>query len=125
MHEFSICRSIVTAALEEYAALDPPPRRLKGIRLVVGGMHQIIPDYLATAYELLTQDTPAAGSRLDLVVQPVIGRCKECDWEGEIVPPFFQCAACKVLAIDVIQGRELYLDCLEVEDDEHERDQGL
>ena len=44
---------------------------------------------------------------------------------GEIVPPFFQCAACKVLAIDVIQGRELYLDRLEVEDDEHERDQGL
>ncbi|HEC17630.1 MAG TPA: hydrogenase maturation nickel metallochaperone HypA [Sedimenticola sp.] len=125
MHEFSICRDILAAALEEYRALDPAPKRLKAVRVVAGGMHQIIPEYLATAYGILSRDTPAAGSKLDLVIKPVTGRCRECGWEGEIVPPFFQCAACGALAIDLMQGRELYLDRLEVEDHEHERDQGL
>lgn len=118
MHEFSLCQRIVDALLEEYAALDPPVRRLNAVRVVSGGMHQIVPDYLQTAYMLLTKETPAEGSQLNLVVQPVIGRCKACGWEGEIDPPFFQCAACEALEIELLQGRELYIDGLEVEIDE-------
>jgi len=118
MHEFSICQRIVEGLLEEYAALEPPAGRLKSVRVVTGGMHQIVPDYLQTAYELLTKETPAEGSQLNLVVQPVIGHCQSCGWEGEINLPFFQCAACDALEIELIQGRELYIDGLEVEIDE-------
>lgn len=118
MHEFSICRSLVEAVLEEYEALDPSAKGLKTVRVVVGGMHQIVPEYLVTAYELLTQDTVAAGSVLDLQIQPVIGYCRECGWQGKIVPPFFQCAVCEALAIDVVKGQELFLDRLGVEFDE-------
>lgn len=119
MHEFSLCRGLVDAAIEEYGALKPPAIRLTAVRVIVGGMHQIVPEYMTTAYELLTQDTVAAGSMLNLQIQPVIGQCQECGWEGKITPPFFQCPACDALAINVLKGHELYLDRLEVEFDEH------
>jgi len=118
MHEFSICRNILAAVLEEYKALEPPAERLSRVRVVVGAMHQIVPDYLAHAYDILARDTVVAGSALDLQVQPVTGRCQSCKWEGEIQPPFFQCPSCDALTIEVLKGRELYLDCLEVDCDE-------
>ena len=117
MHEFSICRSLVEAIIEEYEALDPPATRLKAARVISGGMHQIVPEYMQNAYQLLTQDSVVAGSVLDLQIQPVIGCCRQCGWQGKIIPPFFQCGACEALAIDVVQGQELYLDRLEVEFD--------
>ena len=106
------------AVLEEYAALAPPVGRLKSVHVVVGRMHQVIPDYLITAYALLTRDTAAANSELELEFRAVLGRCRDCDWQGEITQPFFQCDACGALAIDVMQGRELYLDRLRLESDE-------
>jgi hydrogenase nickel incorporation protein HypA/HybF len=122
MHEFSICQRILEATLEEYAALEPVPLRLKSVRVVSGGMHQIVPDYLQTAYECLSKETPAEGSSLHLVIQPVIGHCNSCGWQGEIQQPFFQCGSCEALDIELLHGRELYIDGLEIEIDEHERD---
>lgn len=118
MHEYSICTRIVDAVLEEMSRLHPPPRRLHKIRIVVGRLHQIVPDYLATAYEMLTRDTPAEGSEMELDVRPVTARCRACTWEGPIEPPFFRCGGCEAFEVDVTGGKELYLEHLQVEQDE-------
>jgi hydrogenase nickel incorporation protein HypA/HybF len=115
MHELSICRGIVQAALEEYEKLEPRPRRLTRVRVVAGELHQLVPDHLVMAFEVLTRDTPAEGSTLELETVPVTGRCRGCGWEGEIRPPVFQCAECEAFDIEMEKGRELYLDRLEVE----------
>ena len=119
MHEFGICERIVEGVLEELNRVDPPPRLIKS-RLVVGRLHQLIPEHMRFAYEVLTRDTPAAGSELEVIVKPITGRCRACGWEGEIEPPFFRCGECKERAIETIGGRELYLDSLEIETDEPE-----
>ena len=125
MHEFSICRSIVTAAIEEYEKLDPQPRQLVKLDVVAGGLHQLVPDYLATAYDALTRETILAGSKLALTILPVRISCRKCGWAGEIQPPFFQCGECDEFETDVVQGREMYLSNLEVAYHEHGVDSGL
>lgn len=117
MHEMSICQGIVEAVVEEMGRLDPPPERLIRVRVVVGALHQIVPEYLCDAWKLLTSDTPAAGSELELAFKPVRGRCRagDCGWEGEITPPIFQCPTCEAFDIELESGKELYLDRMEIE----------
>lgn len=116
MHEFAICERIIAAVQEELDRL-PPPARLCRAHVVAGALHQIVPDYLETAYQVLTRDTPLDNSEMVLDVRPVVGRCRACSWEGEIQPPFFQCGQCEALDVEMTAGKELYLDRLEVEAD--------
>ena len=115
MHEFSICQGIVEAVLDEFAKLDPRPVCVKKVRVVAGRLHQLVPDYLEAAYEVLVKDTEAEGSTLELKFLPVRARCAACTWEGEIQPPVFQCPECEGFDLEVTNGRELYLEQMEVE----------
>jgi len=115
MHEFAICARIVDAVLKEYAQLDPKPNRLIRARVVVRSMHQIVPDYLISAFELLTRETAVQGATMELVTVPVTSRCRACDRQGEIKLPIFRCDACGSLDLEASGGKELYLDSLEVE----------
>ena len=117
MHEFSIGQGIVQTVLAELAGRGLPPGALRAARIAVGAMHQIVPDTLVFAYESLTQNTPAAGSKLVLRPVPVTARCKACGWEGAIEVPLFLCGACQSGEIELITGMELNLESLEV--DEH------
>ena len=57
MHEFSIGQRIVDAVQDELGRLDPPAVRLCKTRVVVGALHQIVPDQLMSAYQLLSEGT--------------------------------------------------------------------
>ncbi len=115
MHEFAIGERIVDAVLEELARLESPVRLLR-VHVVAGGLHQLVPDYLDTAYEVLTRETAAEGSKMELEVRPVRGRCRSCGWVGTIRAPWFRCGACGEPGIEMVAGKELYLDRLEVEE---------
>jgi len=117
MHEFSICEGIVQAALEEMARVDPPAIALHKTTVIVGEMHQIVPDNMVFAYEVLTRDTKAAGSELELKFVPIKAKCAECGWEGEIRQPLFLCGACASGSIELLSGKELYVENLEIEQD--------
>jgi hydrogenase nickel incorporation protein HypA/HybF len=115
MHEFSICDGIVKAAVQELGKMKPKPLRLIKTRVVVGDLHQIVEDSLQFAYEVLVRDTPAAGSELVIRHVPVTARCKACGWQGEIRSPLFLCGACNSGEIELVTGKELFLENLEVE----------
>lgn len=119
MHEFAIGENIVRAAVEGFERASPRPRALRAARVVVGGLHQVVPDNLHMAYEVLSRGTPIEGSRLELRHVPVTARCRRCGWSGEITVPLFACGACASGEIDVLTGKELYLENLEVESDDH------
>jgi hydrogenase nickel incorporation protein HypA/HybF len=74
-----------------------------------------VPDYLTFAYDLLTRDTAAEGSEMEFVHAPVVGKCRNCGWSGDIELPIFRCGDCGVLDVELVGGKELYLEHLEVE----------
>ena len=115
MHEVSICQSLVSVVLDELAQRAIGAGRLKRVRVVAGQMHQLVPDALTFAYELLTRDTPAAGSQLELRVPPLDAACKSCGWRGAIEPPVFLCEACGA-GVEIKGGDELYVEELEIAD---------
>lgn len=114
MHEFGIGQELVAAVTAELARFSPSPR-LNRVRVVVGGLRQVVPDNLCFAYEVLSRDTPAAGSVLEIETLPLRGECADCGWQGEIALPVFQCASCGAFAVRTLGGMELYLESLEIE----------
>ena len=115
MHEFAIGEELVRAVLEEQARVTPG--RLTGVRVVVGALRQVIPQHLAFAYEVLTRDTPADESTLEIVQEPVTATCRACGWHGQLDDLPFLCPQCDALDLERHNGMELYLDRLEVEYD--------
>jgi hydrogenase nickel incorporation protein HypA/HybF len=123
MHEFSLCEGIVATLEEEYAKLSLPNKakskvRVTRVRLVIGELHQVVPESLKLAFEMLTKETPMAGSVLELEIVYLAIRCRECGWEGEIKPPLFLCENCGKGDVEVTRGREMYIKDMEVEYDE-------
>lgn len=115
MHEYAIGRNLIDAVCGIYGEIDPPPAALNAAHVVVGALHQIVPEYLADAYTRLAAATPVAGSRLELHPRPVHVTCGDCGWSGEVALPFIRCAACDSCGVKLNSGRELYLERLEVE----------
>lgn len=113
MHEVSICQGVVKAVLDELAQRAIGAGRLKRVRVVAGQLHQLVPEALTFAYELLTRETPAAGSQLDVRMPPLEAHCTSCGWRGSIEPPVFLCEACGA-GVEIAGGDELYVEELEI-----------
>ena len=113
MHEVSICQGLVKVVLDEMAKRAIPVGTMLRVRVVAGALHQIVPDALEFAYDLLTRETPAAGSKLELRIAPLAARCTSCNWRGTIEPPLFLCSACGA-GVDLKGGDELYVEDLEI-----------
>ncbi len=118
MHEFSIGQTIVETVIAEVTKRDPVPSRVLTTRIVVGKLRQLVPEYLQFAYEQLTKDTIAEGSSLEISHKPIIGKCGACGWQGEMDIDGFLCKQCNAHSAEIVSGRELYLESLEIEEDD-------
>ena len=116
MHEFSIAQTIVQAVLAELKKVQPA--RLVRARIVAGNLHQLVPGNLTFAYKVLTKETAAAGSSLSIRRVPITAECRQCHWRGVIRGALFACGRCQAGDIEITGGKELYLDSIEVEQDD-------
>lgn len=118
MHEFNICQTIVDTVLTQIDATPAQSGRLVKTTVVIGRLRQIVPDYLVFAYDTLIKDTAVEGSRLEIKVAPIIFSCEQCGENTEMNTACFKCQKCGSNQGQVSGGRELYLESLEIEDNE-------
>jgi hydrogenase nickel incorporation protein HypA/HybF len=117
MHELSIAGSIVDTVTESTAAY--PGARVKEVRLRVGALASIVEDSLQFCWGLATEDSPLAGSALVINLLPVVVHCGACGRDSELEGvQSFRCAHCGEIAADLLQGRELEIESIELEDPE-------
>jgi hydrogenase nickel incorporation protein HypA/HybF len=117
MHELSIAAGIVEAVTESAAAY--PGSRVTEVRLRVGALASIVEDSLQFCWELATDDTPLAGSKLVINKQPVVVYCDACDADVEIKGvQSFRCPRCGKHAAEIRQGRELEIESIELDEPE-------
>ena len=91
------------------------PARLIRARVAAGKMHQLVHSNLKFAYETLTRKTAAEGSVLSIRSLPVTAECRLCRWRGRVRGGIFACGKCRSGDIEITGGRELFLECIEVE----------
>ena len=113
MHEFSLMASVLKNV--EDSAKEAGATQITCISLVVGRMTEVLPDAMEFALEALGEGTMAEGCQLQIKLLEPRSRCLACNREYDHDRYHRSCPDCGSLATELIQGRELYIDAIEVE----------
>jgi hydrogenase nickel incorporation protein HypA/HybF len=115
MHELSIAMSIVEMAEEQ--SDQRGGARVHAIHLKLGGLAGVVKDALLSSYELACEGTGLQGSRLVIEEIPVVVYCRTCHGPRTLDSvQWFVCPQCKGPVSEVIQGRELQVFALELQE---------
>lgn len=113
MHELSIAVSMVERLLEESESRGG--LRIEAVHLRLGVLAGVDERALLYSYEIASEDTSLAGSRLLIERVPLLLYCETC--HAERTPPSIYelaCPRCHTPGQTLLQGRELEVTTLEV-----------
>ena len=113
MHELGIMTGVMDA-VEQTAAQAGATKVLKVV-LSIGEMTEAIEDSLRFAFEVLTEGTISEGAELDINIVKPKSRCLDCGAEYEHDRFHMLCPECNSFATELIAGRELQIDSIEVD----------
>jgi hydrogenase nickel incorporation protein HypA/HybF len=113
VHELSLVASVFEV-LEEKAR-EHGAVRVTAVVLQVGIMSGAVPDLLESAFEMFKKGTIAETARLEIVVVPVKVRCPDCGGEAVREDTDFSCAGCGSRRVEIVEGRELVVQRIELE----------
>lgn len=121
MHELGIMTGVMDAVTK--SAHDAGADKVLKVTLSVGEMTECIQDALEFAFEALTEDDPfVRDAELTINMIKPKSRCMECGAEFEHDRFHMFCPECDSFATELLAGRELQIDSIEVDipDDEEE-----
>lgn len=113
MHEQSIVESLLNLALESAAKANA--RRIVSINLVVGDYTGVMEDAVNFYFGFLSKDTIAAGATINYTHVPGQLRCRDCDVLFPLKKHSYHCPICEGKRVEIVGGRELYIENMEVE----------
>lgn len=113
MHELGIMQS--TIEMVEQQARAHSATKVHKITLKIGSISGVEIEALRFAFDVVTNDTLAAGSELKIIEVPALAHCKKCAADFSIShDPIFACPQCGEFSGDIRQGRELELTQIEM-----------
>ena len=118
MHEMSLAISIVELVSDQAQAAGA--RKVTTIELEVGRLSGLMAEALAFCFEAAARNTVAEGA--ELLIREIDGRgnCQTCGHSFVVDSLLAQCPQCEGYAVDTVQGRELKIVSLTVD----EQDEG-
>jgi len=113
MHEMSLMAGIFEI-INQHLANYPGARVLK-VTLKVGQMTNAVPEALEFCFAAFAKGTAAQDAQLEIIRVHLKVKCRECGNESEPEEYKFLCSHCGSPAVEIIQGRELAIESMEVE----------
>jgi hydrogenase nickel incorporation protein HypA/HybF len=115
MHELSIAMSIVDFAEDE--AKKRNASRVIAVHLRLGAFCGVVKEALLSSYEMACDETTLEGSKLIIEEVPLVIYCSACDARRPVDPvQWFCCSVCGAPTPEIVQGRELEVTALELQD---------
>ena len=113
MHELSIVANLFEI-LEERAR-ENKAKKITLVRLHVGALSGVVPEFLKTAFDIYKKDTIAAKAMLEIVDVPLKIECQKCHQRTVKKDFVFICEHCGSRELKTLQGTELLLEKMELE----------
>lgn len=113
MHEMAIVDSlfqIINVKVKEHQI-----RKVLKVKLKVGEMTAVEDMTLTACFEVYAQNTVVEGAELVIERVPLQGKCRQCTKVFQVHNYNFQCPQCESRSVEIVAGRELYIENLEVE----------
>ena len=113
MHELSLMQGVMDIVKE--SAAQNGILKVNKVKLVVGKFSMALPDSLQFAFEAISGVEPLIkGAVLEIETKEILCQCQQCQQINQLGDTYhFVCSSCGSTKIDIIQGRELYLDYYE------------
>jgi hydrogenase nickel incorporation protein HypA/HybF len=113
MHEYSVTRSLVELCVQEAKAHRL--KRVSRVKIMVGKFTGFSPDSIRFYFDYLKPDTVCAAADISFREIPIRIKCRDCGHENTIEEPVFLCPDCGKPDLEIISGREFYIESLEGE----------
>ena len=117
MHEMGIALQII-----EIATASIPPNledvRIETVNLKIGKLAAVVPDSLRFCFDVAVKDTLLEGAKLAIEELPVVAKCKDCHTQWTISGPAFSCENCGSGSLEIISGRELDIESIEISEED-------
>jgi len=113
MHEMGIAEQIKASALASLPG-DLKFISVKKIYLKVGALAAVKPDSLRLCFELIGKGTPFEDTTLEIEEIPAVACCRKCQRQWTVLEPVLKCETCESSTVEVIAGRELHIESMEV-----------
>lgn len=113
MHEQSIVEPMLAMVLEKAEAANA--KRVRRIYLVVGELSGVEEHAVEFYFGFLGQNTIADKAELFFMNVPAELKCRNCGTVFSFQNRKLNCPECNQKKVEIISGRELYLDSIEVE----------
>jgi hydrogenase nickel incorporation protein HypA/HybF len=112
MHELGVTQSIISIALKQ--AEEAQASKIAKISVVIGELSGFVPDCIEFYFDFLSKDTIAQGATLHFESVPAQVRCRNC--HTTFCPQdTWDCPKCHSMNVEIVGGRELYMESIEVE----------
>ena len=112
MHELSIMQSVLEVVRENAECSNIG--KVNKLKLVIGKSTMIMPDSLQFCFEALSQDDLFRGAVLEIEEKETIINCLNCKERFIQEEDYcFLCPGCGSNQVEIIQGREMYIDYYE------------
>ena len=113
MHELAIAQGVLDIVL--CTASENNADRVLGVKVTVGELTGTVPEALEMGFVALAKGTIAEDALITIQLVLLTGRCRDCGSTGSIDKYNFTCGSCGSHAIEIITGRELLVESVEVE----------
>jgi hydrogenase nickel incorporation protein HypA/HybF len=113
MHELSITQSILSIVLEQ--AETARANKITRINLTIGELAGVVDECVEFYFEIISKDTIAAEAELVFKRPPISLRCRNCGKTFASDNLNLICPECREPNVDIISGRECYIESIEVE----------
>lgn len=115
MHEMGIALEIIDIAKASV------PEDLRGapiarINLRIGKLAGVVAESLRFCFQIAVQDTALRDTELSIESVPVMAACRQCEHGWEVDEPAFACPNCAGTRIELISGREMDVESIEMEE---------
>ena len=117
MHEMGIILEIIDIVQASLPA-GTVNGDVRGIRLKVGKLSAVVPASLQFCFGVAAKEAGLDKAELLIEEVPVQARCKDCANTWAIDTPAFICPACDSARIELLSGRELDIESIEISEDD-------
>ena len=113
MHELRIAEDLSEIVLNE--AKKAGLSIVTKVNISFGKMVQIVPDIFEFAFRECVRDTFAQDAKVIIEIVPVKMKCMRCGEDFRVTENKFECSACGSADLEIIQGKELFINSIEGE----------
>ena len=113
MHELAVTKGLLKICLEE--GEKHKIKKIRKINIKVGELTDLLPACIEYYFNIVSKDTIAENTKINVEKIPVEIKCNECGYRGVLGKNNYVCPKCKGIVYEITKGKEFYLDTMEVD----------